>query len=236
VVHSRIVDGRSLRFGHRGWLWNNAYINYDLETDSLWHHQTGWAMSGPLRGKSLARFPTVLVTWSAWQAEHPETLVLPKAPDDPRPIDRDVYSERNAVLVFGLGVDLPTACRLYSFDDLRAAGGIVQEEIGGVPLVVALDPEGRSAFVYDRRIDGAVVDLELRPAEGGDGPAILRERGGERAWRLRSGRPLVTGGATDRLRPLHSSHWEMYAWERQHPSGTRWVRDPARGGVPNRGR
>ena len=234
MVHSRTLDGRSLRFGHRGWLWKNAYINYDLETDSLWHHQTGWAMAGPLRGKALARFPTVLTTWAAWRAEHPLTLVLPKPRNDPRPSDRDVYAERNAPLVFGLGVDLPGTFRLYRFADLAAAGGIVQETVDDIPLVIGADPEGRTAFAFDRRVDGAVVDFDLDATD--DTAPLLRERGGSRAWSLRSGRLVGSKDTDARLRPLQSAHWETYAWERQHPTGTRWMRDSARESVPARGR
>ena len=232
-MHSRKVDGRSLRFGHRGWLWHNAYINYDIETDSLWHHQTGWALAGPLRGKALARFPTTLTTWLAWRTEHPTTLVLPKSPTDPRPIDHDVYRERNSGLTIGLGLDLPGAFRLYPFDALRAADGLIEETVDGVPLVIALDAQGRTAFAYDRRVDGATLDFEL---DAGRATPLLRERGGPRSFRLRSGRGEDRATGSSDLVRLHTSHWEAFAWKQQHPGGTRWVGDPAHKSVPDRGR
>ncbi len=233
-MHVREVNGRSLRFGHRGWLWNNAFLLYDKETDSIWHHLTGWAMSGPLRGASLPRFPTVQTTFAAWRAEYPATLVLPKPAGDERPLDRDVYAGRNSGLAFGLGVDLPQAFRLYPFEALAAAGGVVTETVGEMALVVALDPVARSAFAYESRTDGDDLDLVL-VANAEQGP-VLRERDGRRAWRLRSGRPAPGSGAGTRLRPLLASPWETFAWRRQHPAGTVWPASAEGSGVPAEGR
>lgn len=233
MVHVRRLAGRALRFGHTGWLWRNAYLLYDTETDSVWHHQTGWALSGPLRGSALHRFPTVQTTFAAWVREHPGTRVLPKPGDDDRPLDRDVYAERNATLSFGLGLDLPDAFRLYPFAAVADAGGLVEDEVDGVPLVVAVDAPERGAYAYDRRLGDDVLRLELDGSP--DGP-LLRERGGTRAWRLRSGRPVAGTGAEGALRPLLASPWESGAWSAQHPAGTTWRRPLGDAPVPGGGR
>lgn len=135
-MHTRNLDGRVLRFGHRGWLWHNAFLLYDHGTDSIWHHQTGRAMSGELRGRALGRVPSALMTYGAWLEEHPGTLVLPKPGDPAIPVDTDSYASRNATLQVGLGVEVPGAERLYPLPRL-AGHGLVEEDLAGVPLVVA---------------------------------------------------------------------------------------------------
>ncbi len=229
MVHAREVDGRTLHFGHSGWLWRNAYLLYDRETDSLWHHQTGWAVAGPLRGRALARFPTSLTTFAAWRAAHPGTLVLPKSAGAPAPTDRDVYADRNALLEFGLGVDLPGAFRLYRFADVDAAQGCLLDELAGVPVAVVRDAPGRTALAYDRRRGGDVLRLAAVP--GSDPPRVGTPDGVTFDVR--------TGAADDGGPPLariFATHWEAGAWRRQHPNGTEYGGAPGTRGVPGGGR
>jgi hypothetical protein len=233
-VHVRRLAGRTLRFGHRGWLWRNAYLLYDRETDSIWHHQTGWAMSGELRGESLQRFPTTQSTFAAWVQAHPRTRVLPKPTEHPGRLDVDVYDGRNAGLEFGLGVDLPGGYRLYPFHAVAAAGGIVHDEADGISIVIALAPAARAAVAYDRTVDGETVELRLE--RGSERGALLRDVRGERAWEFLSGRPMAGSGAERSLRALLSSPWEADAWQRQHPSGSVWSEPPEDAAVPERGR
>ena len=234
MVHVRTLNGRSLRFGHRGWLWRNAYLLYDIETDSIWHHQTGWAMSGELRGESLRRFPTTQSTFSAWVRAHPRTRVLPKPAQHDGNLNVDVYAGRNAGLAFGLGVDLPEAYRLYPYQAVADVGGLVQDEIDGLAIVVAVAPDERAAVGFERRVDGTDVDFQLDRSDAA-GP-LLREVAGNRAWHLLSGLPLQGSGTARSLRPLLASPWESVAWERQHPSGTVWTPPGKDAPVPDRGR
>lgn len=228
MVHVRRIEGappsaagaaaRVPTFGHRGWLWNNAFLLYDRETDSVWHHLTGRAMAGPLRGARLARLPTTVTTWDAWRSEHPGTLVLPRPPQGPNgePTARDVYAERNARLRFGFGLDVGGAARLYPFAAL-GDGRPVEEVVGGVPVVVAFDAAGGTAYAYDRRVGGRTLSFAGDTA-GAPARPVLRERDGSGAWFLRSGRPV--SGVGPPLRGLTGSRWEAMAWRLQHPHGT----------------
>jgi len=205
-------------FGHSGWLWRNSYLLYDRETGSLWHHLTGRAMSGSLRGTALRRLPTAVTTWAAWRAEHPRTLVLPRPPHGPRgePTDVDAYAQRTARRTVGYAIDVGDASRLYPAASLPA-DGLVEEEVGGVPVVVARDEEGAAAHAFDRRVGGRTLSFE-RDTEGDPARPVLRERGAARAWSLRSGRPLDP--ADEPLRRLLGSPWDTEAWTLQHPAGS----------------
>jgi hypothetical protein len=220
VVHAREVDGRTLTFGHSGWLWRNSYLLYDRETDSLWHHATGIAMSGPLRGTRLARIAsTALMTFDAWRTEHPTTLVLAK-PEDPRaPVERDLYADRNRTVAFGLSLELPGGARLYPCEAIGETA-CVEDEVGGVPVVVVRDAASGAALAFDRRVGGVALSFDV-DARTGARP-LLRERGGARAWSLRSGAPVEA--TAERLCPLPATPFERNAWMLQHPAGSVWRR------------
>ncbi len=221
VVHGRRVDGRVLTFGHSGWLWHNAYLLYDRETDSVWHHETGVAMSGPLRGRRLPRFDSIaIMSFAAWRAEHPDTLVLPKPPDPKT--DEDVYASRNAHRTFGLALDVPGASRFYPFDAMKPLDA-VEEEVGGVPVVVVRDASAATALAFDRRVGDATLSFEIEQKTA-DARPVLRERGGRRAWYLRSGAPVPGPDRTPALRPLPATPFETTAWPLQHPAGSIWRR------------
>jgi hypothetical protein len=218
VVHTRTIDGRTLTFGHSGWLWRNAYLLYDRETDSLWHHATGIAMSGPMRGRRLPRIPsTAIMTFAAWCAEHPDTLVLAKPTDPNLPVETDGYAPRNRTLAFGLALHVSGAPRFYPYGTLPDVGA-VEDEFAGVPLVVVRDARAALALAFDRRVDGTAVSFDVVDAAGAH--PRLRERGGRREWFLRSGAAVSGTGAAAALRPLPATPFEEGAWTAQNPGGS----------------
>lgn len=52
----------------------------DNETESVWHFFTGRAISGKLRGATLARIPSTSAFWFGWKDWYPETLVRTESP------------------------------------------------------------------------------------------------------------------------------------------------------------
>lgn len=215
MVHVRELDGKELHFGHRGWLWRNAFVLYDVGTDSIWHHQTGRAMAGPLYGRSLRRLPSVLTSFGEWRAAHPGTLVLAK-PRDPD-VDTDPYAERNAGLGFGIGVEVGGEDRLYPLH-LLLAQGVLHDEVAGVPLLIAAHRDGTTGSAFRADVDGET--LRFAVVLGADGARELVETGGVRRWNLVSGAPVISSGAAAPLAPVMASLWEVSAWTRQHANGT----------------
>jgi len=173
-------------------------------------------MTGPMRGRRLRRIAaTSIMTFAAWRAEHPDSLVLAK-PDDPQ-TDVDVYASHNVGLRFGLAVDVAGAARYYPFEKMAALDAVA-DDVAGVPIVVVRDASAATALAFDRRVDGRTLSFHVGKAD--DGRPLLVEEGGARAWRLRSGEPVAGGAAA--LRPLPATEFEAAAWRLQHPSGSIW--------------
>ncbi len=75
------VNGQVLTFQSSGLLLDSNKVMVDNQTDSLWHHLAGEAISGPMKGTVLKTFPIVTTRWADWVAENPDTLTL----DTPEP-------------------------------------------------------------------------------------------------------------------------------------------------------
>ncbi|MBI4884638.1 MAG: DUF3179 domain-containing protein [Actinobacteria bacterium] len=76
VAYDRRVEGRVMRFGTSGLLWNSALVMYDRQTETLWSHFTGEAIVGLLVGTELETFPVATLPWGVWRDAHPDGLVL----------------------------------------------------------------------------------------------------------------------------------------------------------------
>ncbi len=76
-MYSRELEGRTLTFGHAGWMYNERFLLYDRETDSLWYpREEGFtAIQGELAGKVLENIPLRYTNWYHWLEQHPDTSV-----------------------------------------------------------------------------------------------------------------------------------------------------------------
>lgn len=76
VLFDRRVDGEVLDFQTSGLLIQSNKIMVDVQTDTLWRHQTGLGIVGEHEGVELAQYPVTTVAWADWIAEHPNSEVL----------------------------------------------------------------------------------------------------------------------------------------------------------------
>lgn len=191
IVYSGLLPGGSeATFDTSGLLYRSNKLMLDRETKSLWSNLTGepvvgaWARSGI----ALQALPSTLTTWKAWRERHPETTVLdlegvrrsvdprvrydyvPGAADRARrgvafPVwqksdrlerDTEIYALR-----------LGGAAKAYPLDRLLAAG-VVNDSLGGTPLVLDADAEARAVRAYRREdLEFQRGDDGLRDAAGG---------------------------------------------------------------------
>lgn len=144
------------------------FLMRDRETGSWWQQVTGAAIAGPLRGAHLELLSSEETTFGLWREENPAGLVLaPVAADeksyahagwqerlakDPAVVPVPTNSPRPRDLVVGVARDGQAAA--YPLAVLRNSG-IIQDTLGGTPLLIALGPDQTTVRVFARRFAGA---------------------------------------------------------------------------------
>lgn len=76
-MYSREIDGQNLTFASVGILYEDTFVLFDEETESLWYHLEGdiamTAISGEYVGMRSAELPSGYTIWSVWKELHPES-------------------------------------------------------------------------------------------------------------------------------------------------------------------
>jgi hypothetical protein len=233
LVFRAEVKGRRLHFQYDRMVGANE-VQKDAETGSSWQQATGEAIDGPLKGTRLTLFPTVRTTWSEWRRRHPGTLVLKPlpgyaermpgvsariknatrvgpagAPNGARTVDERLPARET---VAGLEIGRDTVA--FSFTALRSAR-VVNERVGGVPVLVVHQPSSDTTTAFDTRASGRTLQFE---AANADASALtdLQTRSTWNAYGLALEGPLR--GVQLKQLVLIPQYW--FAWSQFRP-GTR---------------
>ena len=189
-------------------LWNRSLVIRDLETGSLWSHILGRCMAGELEGMELPFVPGTVVTWKDWYAEHPETTVL-KMSRTASEYQRFALSDSGRY-VFGVKVGQEVKAYTYRY---LAENPIVHDEIAETPVLIAFDAESGRAFMFDRTVDGAV--LNFGDSYNADGSLVAL--GTRELWNPWSGRPITASKTGHLMVPLYGIISYRQAWEVFYP-------------------
>ena len=214
-----------------------VYTICDTRTHSRCHPFSGRAGSGALKGARLPRVPVVIEYWKTWTKLHPNTLVvlgserlrhrqhatLPHGgtmgndaehPSFTRvvrenPELEDTRLDRNQLV---LGVANPDGAAIaYPLEDLRTAGGFVEQDIDGEPYLLMLNGSYRG-LAYHRRLDGEILHFRVTstdPIRFEDNSGTVWGEHGEAMSGPRAGR---------RLTPAPDSYQAEWAdWSLEHP-------------------
>jgi hypothetical protein len=177
-VWGSVVDGRTLTFRLTG-INNQNFVMQDEQTASWWQQVSGEAIQGPLKGKKLTLIEADQLTFATWRAESPTGRVLAPVPaivakGGYAPIDWEAGMARNRVPATAaaaaaadarlqpralvIGVERRGEARAFPVEQVSAAG-VVLDEVGGTPIAIVRAADGRSTRVFDRRIDGTIMEL-----------------------------------------------------------------------------
>jgi hypothetical protein len=172
-VYSRQIDGEIYEFGVSGKLVMNVLVMYDRQTETLWSQLLGRAIEGPLTGTELEYFPSWQTTWQDWRTRHPDTLALVKGYVGQRDPYLSYYSDSRAGVIgeevdddrlntkqFVVGVAIDDQAVAFPFSVLNLEP-VVNYQVGDVPVLVVFDEENASGVVFDRRVDGQVLEFQL---------------------------------------------------------------------------
>ncbi len=225
-------------------LYNAELVFADTETGSVWSLTSGEAMEGPLAGQRLNKLAVVQTTWAKWKQLHPDTLIVSnRTPHQahykpfrwqPRQLS-SVFErtlthrdERLGRMELVLAVALGDERKAYPLSTLKQAGGVVNDVVGGVPIVVFYDPQTNTAAAYERKLGKRVLRFENADRQGERAPHATSSSRGD-PIRLeavdtatRSRWNLAGRAESGRLRgeqlaavPAHTGAW--YAWAAYFP-------------------
>jgi hypothetical protein len=216
-VFRPLVDGRSETFRLVGMDHFNAMLE-DRTTGSWWRQANGEAIVGRRKGTTLPELPSVQVTLKQWLTLHPASLVMQGDPAFAAQYSKDYSFERGTSRAsltgtdtaswrdksWVVGVTLNGRSKAYDWNRLRRER-VVNDEVGGTPLVLVLGGDDASFFAFAR------PDAETRFTLRADS---LVAPG--RAYAL-SGH-----GAPGALAPLAASQEFWHSWRTFQPATERY--------------
>src|SRR5260221_5219477 len=188
----------------------------DDETGSYWQQISGQAVSGPLRGKQLELVHCDELTFTIWKRENPNgTVLLPvnRFKDKYAAKDWDVKmaQARSVVdtkhtgleprrLIFG--VEHKGAARAYPVERVQQEK-LIQDQIGGDPVIVVRGPDGRSIRLFE-----ASSDFYRKP----EGDAMLMDSATGSHWNFQG--CAIDGPSKRRcLKPVDGLRDYWFDWQ-----------------------
>ena len=196
LVFRAEVKGRTLHFQYDRMVGANE-VQKDAETGSSWQQATGEAIDGPLTGTRLTLFPAVRTTWGEWRRRHPHTTVLKPLPGyaermpalsarikdvtrvGPAGAPRGALTldERLPARETVAGLEVGRDAVAFPFTELRVAR-VVNERVGGVPILVVHQPASDTTTAFDARARGRTLQFEAATADA----ASLVDRQTRSTW------------------------------------------------------
>ncbi|MDB4877982.1 MAG: hypothetical protein JWM41_4428 [Gemmatimonadetes bacterium] len=161
-VYAPVVGGRHETFRLVGMDHFNAMLE-DRSTGSWWRQANGEAITGARKGMLLPEIPHVQVTLEQWLALHPASLVMQGDPAFTVEYGKGYAYERgfSRKSLTGtdtaswhdkswvVGVSLNGRSKAYDWNRLRRER-VVNDDVGGTPVVVVLDSDDASYFAFVR--------------------------------------------------------------------------------------
>ncbi len=150
----------------------------DEETGSWWQQVTGEAIFGPLKGKHLKSVFMDELTFGTWKSEQPQGRVLRPderiaakgeyAPPDweermlKMPVATQMVEQTLDKRMLVVGITINGAAKAYPFTALQKQNPII-DSLGGMPLIIILDEDGKSVRAFDRTVEGREREFYLKP-------------------------------------------------------------------------
>ena len=213
----------------------------DGETGSRWQQSSLEAISRPMQGEHLTLYPLLLTSREGWHRLHPDTLVLKPLPGYAERIPAknaqlragfslersapdDVVRRDNRLRAYTkiIGLTVGDSSRAFPLDALDRVR-IVNEELGGQPILVVHQPKSDTTTAFVARVNG--VRLTFDEANAAATEVIDRET--QSRWDAYG---LCTSGKLKgtRLETLIMEPEYWFAWSEFHPATTIYSPPPNR--------
>jgi len=231
-VYDRRIGGKDLTFGVSGKLHANSLIMYDHQTDSLWSHLVGAAVTGPMKGGKLNPRQSMFTQWGTWRKLYPESKILSSGrvpffgmPSDPyesyyRNSDTGIISTRvtdNRIYPkeFVLGIVIGEKAKAYPFSVLSRKP-IINDNFQGTPLLVVFDEGSTTGIIFNRKLGGKALSFKRSPDKNRKGILLLDNETGS-VWEGLSGK-AIRGKLKNKnlnILPMTPSFW--FGWVDHYP-------------------
>lgn len=221
LAFSREVEGRTLEFGVSGRLYNANLVMYDRQTETYWSQVQGEAIVGPLVPTRLEIVTSEISDWGNYSEAHPDARVLSR---DTGRYPRSAYGrnpyggyESRESVGFGVsevderlpskeivyGVSIGGESKAYTEDDIKTEN-LIQDSVGGEPVLLVEDQEDGGIAVFLREVDGQELNFSVENSGMIDSRGVKwsfdgESENGEQLGRLNS----------------HGFFW--FAWSKFHP-------------------
>jgi len=207
---------------------NQNFLMRDDQTGTFWQQISGRAISGSLTGTQLEIVHSDELTFAQWRSEQPGGTVLKASPKDAADYetkDWEVHmAKARTVLNFPnsglqsrdliLGVQAFGVSRAYPVNRVLAAR-LVEDRLGGEPIVVVAAQDGKSIRAFQVRLDG---QLSMASEFYRVGDSLMdAETGSE--WNF-SGCAIKGPRAGICLRPINALKDYWFDWRNYHPDTT----------------
>ena len=202
----------------------------DEETGSYWQQVTGTAIAGPLKGEQLRLVPQDELTFALWKKERPNGTVLAPLPRYAKKYEKATWEQEIGELptvIHGakgtlsdretiIGVVIDGAAKAYPLNKVTAQSPVLQDSVGGKPIMLVLGSDGKSLRVFSRDMEGRTLDF-FRPTDADAGDAYtLVDSSNSAKWNFEgcavSGDK--TGQCLERVTFL-KDFW--FDWQHYHP-------------------
>jgi hypothetical protein len=228
-VYSTLVNGRHENFRLVGMDHFNAVFE-DETTKTWWQQATGEAIAGPLKGLTLKEIPSSQLTVASWMRQYPNSMVM--APDS-------LYEERyfkledydrgtmQSSLVkrdhrpwqpksWIVGVKNKFSSMAYDWNDL-VKKRVIQDSLQALPILLAIENDTTSFHVYDRRINGVVLQFDHRTTDN-----ILTDISTKSTWNMGG---LCIGGPLkgEQLTRVQAYNEFWHSWQNFQVNAKKYV-------------
>ena len=221
-VFSPLVEGKAETFRLVGMDHFNAMFE-DAATKSWWRQVTGEAIAGPMKGRKLQEIAAGQMRLDAWISLHPDTEIMQpdttfnkqyegmknyeegKSKGDLTRADSLSWKDKSWVVGVQHGMD----ARAYDWNELEAVK-VIQDTLGGIPLLVTLAADSASFYVFKRD----TLSFTFDPAT-----YILRDTQTQSSWNIQ-GR-CTEGKLQGTQLPVVQSYQEFWhSWRTFRPQTT----------------
>lgn len=205
---------------------------YDHQTESLWSHLVGAAVTGPLKREKLIPLQSMFTNWDTWRRLHPNSKVLSsgrggffaslrdpyesyyRSPDTgiipPRLFDKRIYPKE-----FVLGIVLNGKAKAYPFSVLSSQS-VVNDVFEHVPLLIVFDKETATGMIFIRKLDGKTLFFKKTQVKGGRGLFLVDDGTGS-VWEGLSSKAVQGPFKGKKLEPLPVTPSFWFGWVDHYP-------------------